>query len=278
MSRPPSDAPTDATSDAFGRSILILAPHPDDEVAACHAAARRALAGGAAVHVIYLTHGCVDRDTVWRWQRARYHERLADRRREAEIVAHEMGLSPCRWPDRPARHLWRELAAVEAEVRAAVEAHGVDQLWVPAFEGGNPDHDGANAVASRFAGLGLSVLEFAEYNLAGGRPRSHVFPEKTGEEQVLVLTPDERAAKQRALALYASEKRNLGSIGTHLETWRPLPVHDYRRPPHPGRLWYARFQWVPFRHPGVDRTDPEDVAAAIKAFLSGDPPAPLTMA
>lgn len=267
-----------AVTDAFGRSILILAPHPDDEVVACHAAARRALAGGASLHVLYLTYGCLDRDTVWPWERPGYDERLAHRRREAEIVAAEMGLRSCGWPSRPARRLWRELAAVEAEVRAVVQAQAVDQLWVPAFEGGNPDHDGANAVASRFAALGLGVLEFAEYNLAGGRPRSHVFPRRTGDEQVLVLTAAERTAKQRALGLYASERRNLRYVGTHLETFRPLPAHDYRRPPHPGRLWYARFQWVPFSHPGVDRTDPDDVAAAIKAFLGADPPAPLTLA
>jgi LmbE family N-acetylglucosaminyl deacetylase len=253
---------------AFGRSILILAPHPDDEVVACHAAIGRARADGAELRVLYLTHGCLDRDTVWPWERGRHRERIAQRRFEAETAAFELGLTSAGWPDRPARALWRDLAAAEAEVAAAVQRFGADQLWVPAYEGGNPDHDGANAVASRFAAAGLAVLEFAAYNFAGGRARSHAFPAPTGAEEVLILTPAERAAKQRALDLYASEKGNLGYVRTNLETFRPLPAHDYRRPPHPGRLWYARFQWVPFAHPGVDRTDPDDVCAAIKAYLS----------
>ena len=48
------------------------------------------------------------------------------------------------------------------------------------------------------------MLEFAEYNLAGGRARSHAFPAETGAEQTLALTPAEQAAKRHALALYAS--------------------------------------------------------------------------
>jgi LmbE family N-acetylglucosaminyl deacetylase len=257
---------------AFGRRILILAPHPDDEVVACHATARRAMAEGAQVFVLYLTHGCLARETLWPWQGAAHDGNVAERRHEAEIVAAEQRLKIAGWRPRPARYLWRELVKVEAEVSEAIQASEIDQLWVPAFEGGNPDHDGANAVASRFAAAGLSVLEFAEYNFLGGKVRSHAFPAPNGTEETLVLTLAERDAKLRSLGLYASERKNLGYVQTHLETWRPLPAHDYRHPPHPGRLWYNRFQWVPFAHPGIDRTDPEDVAAAIKAFLATDPP------
>jgi hypothetical protein len=50
------------------------------------------------------------------------------------------------------------------------------------------------------------------------------------------------------------------------ETFRPLPAHDYGAPPHPGKLWYARFQWTPFRHPGVDFTQPGAVARALADY------------
>ena len=39
------------------RRILILAPHPDDEIVACGIAALRARAAGARVFVLYLTTG-----------------------------------------------------------------------------------------------------------------------------------------------------------------------------------------------------------------------------
>jgi LmbE family N-acetylglucosaminyl deacetylase len=236
-------------------------------VVACCAAIGRAKAQGAKLAVLFLTHGCVDAATMWPWERRRYLEVVARRRAESERVAAELGLAVAPRAVRAARHLWRELADAERDIRAAVAAFGIDQLWAPAFEGGNPDHDGASAIASRLAAEGLSVLEFAEYNLAGGRAASHRFPQSNGTETLLQLTPAEQAAKRRALALYASETRNLGYVGVEREVFRPLAAYDYTRAPHDGKLWYARFQWVPFRHPGVDFTRPQDVTRSISNYL-----------
>jgi LmbE family N-acetylglucosaminyl deacetylase len=255
----------------FGARILILAPHPDDEVVASAAAIGRAQAGGATVSVLFLTHGCIERAAMWPWARGRYAEAVARRHAEAEQVCAQLDVAIAGRSDRPARHLWRDLAAAETEARAALAATRADQLWVPAFEGGNPDHDGASAIASRFAAEGLSVLEFAEYNLAGGRANSHSFPAPTDAEETLQLTEAERVAKRRALALYASERGNLGYVASEREVCRPLTAYDYARPPHPGKLWYARFQWVPFRHPQVDFTRPADVYAAISRYLAARP-------
>jgi N-acetylglucosamine malate deacetylase 1 len=230
------------------------------------AAIGRARAAGAKVSVLFLTHGCIDRESMWPWARAGYGEAVARRRAEAERACAALGVSVAGWSDRPARHLWRELAAGEAEARRAIAAVGAEQIWVPAFEGGNPDHDGANAIASRLAADGLRALEFAEYNFLGGRPRLHRFPHPTGAEATLALTPEEQAAKRRSIALYASERGNLGYVAAEREVYRPLAPYDYSQPPHAGRLWYARFRWVPFRHPQVDFTDPREVYAAIAAY------------
>ncbi len=204
---------------------------------------------------------------MWPWERPHYAEVVARRRAEAELVAAELGLAIAGWSARPARHLWRELAAAEAEIRTAIAAVAADQLWVPAFEGGNPDHDGASAIASRLAAEGMNVLEFAEYNLAGGRANSHRFPRPNGTEALLDLTSAEQAAKRRALSLYVSERRNLGYVALEREVFRPLARYDYGQPPHPGKLWYARFHWVPFRHPGVDFTQPADVTRELVNYL-----------
>lgn len=234
---------------------------------ACCAAIGRARAQGSKFAVLFLTHGCVDAATMWPWERRRYLEVVAHRREESEGVAAELGLAVAGRAARPARCLWRELADAEREIRAAVAAFAVDQLWAPAFEGGNPDHDGASAIASRLAAEGMSVLEFAEYNLAGGKATSHRFAQPNGTEAVLELTPAEQAAKRRALGLYVSEARNLSYVGVEREAFRPLAAYDYARTPHDGKLWYARFQWVPFRHPGVDFTRPEDVSRSICNYL-----------
>ena len=315
----------------FGSRILILVAHPDDEIVGFAAAVMRAKSQGAEVFTLYCTDGCIAVQTLWPWQRRHHASGVATRRAEAERAAALLGLVPVGWSSRPARHLWRALPQIAAEVRAAIAVHDIDQLWVPAYEGGNADHDGLNAIGRYFlkgslcgdpsfsppAGevrwggdphaetvgdasepvgqaspphprplprgegsrCGISVLEFAEYNFHQGCASAQTFPYPNGTEQTLFLTPEEQATKRQALALYASERGNLGYVGTQRECFRPLALYDYNRPPHGGTLWYARFQWVPFRHPRVDFTRPAEVSAAITAFLSATttaPPAPAT--
>jgi LmbE family N-acetylglucosaminyl deacetylase len=250
----------------FGKRILILVAHPDDEVVACAAAIARARGQGAVVSALYLTNGCLPQDEMWAWQRAHYDEIVAARRAEAEEVATFLGIQPLGWGIRPARRLWRDLPQVFQEVDAAVTQYRPDQVWVPAYEGGNPDHDALNAVGFTLK-TRLSVLEFAEYNFFGGKARSQSFISADETMRVFTLTPDERAAKHAALRLYASERGNLDYIEVDQEAYRPLAGYDYAHPPHQGVVWYARFQWVPFRHPRVDFTQPTQVSAAITKFL-----------
>jgi N-acetylglucosamine malate deacetylase 1 len=250
----------------FGRRILILTPHPDDEVVACAAAIGRAKTEGAEIFTLYLTDGCLARETMWPWSRAGHAEAVVRRRREGEAAAKQLGLSPAGWMTRSTRRMWRELPGVEAEIRAAIQAIAPDQLWVPAYEGGNPDHDALNALGASFTDH-RSVLEFAEYNFFGGRARAQEFPFPQGDEQMIVLTSEESRRKSALLRLYASERANLNYVGVTRECFRPIAAYDYARPPHPGTLWYARFQWVPFRHPRVDFTPPDEVSQAIVDYL-----------
>jgi len=62
-------------------------------------------------------------------------------------------------------------------------------------------------------------------------------------------------------------------VAIEREVFRPLAPYDYGRPPHAGKLWWARFQWAPFRHPMVDFTPSGEVYAAIAAYLAGPKPA-----
>lgn len=245
----------------------MLVAHPDDEIVAGAAAVMRARAAGAEVAACYLTHGCIARDTVWPWQRKYYDVAVAMRRAEGEAVAAQMGVTPLGWADRPARHLWQHLPQVMEEAAAAVAAWRPDQVWVPAYEGGNPDHDALNAVGFALKKR-VSVLEFAEYNYFGGHARSQQFISPDETTRTIDLTEDERRAKRALLGVYASERGNLSYVKCDRESYRPIATYDYFQPPHQGTLWYARFQWVPFRHPRVDFTDPAAVSAAITAFLS----------
>jgi N-acetylglucosamine malate deacetylase 1 len=244
------------------KRILVLAPHPDDETVGCAVALRRAIAAGASGYVMYLTTGVPPRALLWPWQRPGYHRRVARRRAEAAEAARRIGLSPVAWLNHPSRTLKSHLAAALAAVADAVAAHAIDALWVSAWEGAHQDHDVANFIAAQFAAR-MPVLEFAEYNFAGSRVRSGCFPTSGPEDTVLRLDAEEALWKRRLLACYRSERGNLAHIRTETEALRRLPPHDYAQRPHPGRLFYERFHWVPFRHPRIDFATPEEVAAAL---------------
>lgn len=250
----------------FGKRILILAAHPDDEVVACAASIARARARGATVSVLFLTNGCIAQSALWPWQRKRYDKFVAARRAEGEKAAILLGVLPVGWAERPARSLWKELPVVFREVSETIDRYRPDQLWVPAYEGGNPDHDALNAIGFKCKQR-MSVLEFAEYNFFGGEARSNQFVSSDETVRLAELTAEEQADKKKALAVYASEKGNLSYVKTAQESYRPLSLYDYARPPHQGTLWYERFQWVPFKHPRIDFTRSYEVSVAIKDFL-----------
>ena len=244
------------------RRILFLAPHPDDEVVGACTAITRARAAGDRILCLYLTTGVPARHVLWPWERKRHPGKVIRRTDEARLAAKLLDIgfiAVAPWATRTLKDHWESARALIAET---VKAEKVDALWAPAFEGAHQDHDVANALASTFLER-LEVSEFAEYNFADGRVRSHEFVEANGTEAVVQLTPDEQQLKRRALALYASEQRNLGHVGVEREAFRPLPRHDYSRPPHDGRLFWQRFQWVPFRHPRIDFEKPEAVRRVI---------------
>jgi LmbE family N-acetylglucosaminyl deacetylase len=245
-----------------GQRILLLVPHPDDEVVGCAAAIARVRARGARVFTLYLTTGVPAREVLWRWQRAGHEARVRRRRCEALRVAARLQVYPLEFTSWPARQLKQHLDQAHRLIQAHLGATAADTIWTPAYEGGHQDHDVTCFLASQFRHE-AAVIEFAEYNAAEGTNR---FPLRSGAETVLALSPDETRAKARALDLYPSERKNLRHVGVACESFRPIPDYDYRRPPHPGPLFYQRFQWVPFRHPRVDFTSPAEVSAALARF------------
>lgn len=248
--------------------ILVLAPHPDDEVVGCAAAIMRARGRGARVFVLYLTTGLPAPELAWPWHRRSYPQRVHRRRAEALAAAARLGIEPVGFGQWPARSLRLHLAEAQRLLTACLAEHHVDTVWVPAYEGGHQDHDAANLLASTITAL--KVLELAEYNASDG-VRWHEFPVATGRELWLRLDAAEARRKRELLALYRSERGNLRAVRVEKECLRPLPAHDYRRPPHPGVLFYQRFQWIPFAHPRVDLTPPARVYGTFARFLEAQP-------
>jgi LmbE family N-acetylglucosaminyl deacetylase len=256
---------------AITSRVLILAPHPDDEIVACAITASRAIAVGARVFVLYLTTGVPPERTLWPWRRPSYGERVWRRQEEALGVSRLLGVEIVGLRDTAARCLRFDLDAAFSDIAAAIARCGAEAIWVPAFEGAHQDHDAANALAASVAGT-ARVWEFAAYNFAGGRVRSNSFAGERGGEIAISGTAAEAEVKRAALASYASERRNLRHIAAEREACRPLPAHDYGRPPHAGRLFRERFHWVPFRHPGVDFDPSAEIYRDLTAWISARRP------
>jgi LmbE family N-acetylglucosaminyl deacetylase len=201
---------------------------------------------------------------------------MARRWEEASSVARSLGLALAGRQMIPSRELKSHVASSLSWVRDQALALEVDRIWAPAYEGGHQDHDVANFIASRLAPE-YAVWEFAEYNFAGAEVRSQAFIEPNGRECELILDDAEQARKRELLRLYASEQKNLGYVGVEREVFRPLADYDYTRPPHAGRMFYQRFQWVPY-HPRIDYCRPEEVCRALQQVESlradADPCAP----
>lgn len=247
------------------RRILVLAPHPDDEVVACGITARRARAENSVISVLFLTTGVPPREALWPWQQGRYDRRIARRRGEAAAAARLLDIEPVGFLDIPSRRLVAHLDAASAAVEEALVAFRASELWVPAFEGAHQDHDAANALAASLRPR-LPVWEFAEYNFAGGQVRANRFADARGGVVELRLSREEAALKRRALAIYASERGNLAHIRITEEAYRPLPRHEYTAPPHEGTLFRERFHWVPLRHPRIDFTPSAQIYSVLGSW------------
>ncbi len=246
--------------------ILLLAPHPDDEVVGACTAIRRARAQGASVQAAFLTTGLPAPDRLWPWNRKRHAAMLSRRREEAGRVAGELQLETYSFSTSASRTAKDRLAGYWKLIDLLLTKLRSDAIWVPAYEGGHPDHDAANFVAGQFRER-AAVWEFSEYNFSGGKVRSNEFVTETGDEIEIRLTEDEKQFKRRMLRLYASERTNLRHIHCDREVFRPLAAYDYAKPPHEGKLFYQRFQWVPF-HPRVNHVRPDQVLRAFREFRS----------
>ncbi|MCC7166074.1 MAG: PIG-L family deacetylase [Rhodospirillales bacterium] len=249
--------------------MLVLAPHPDDEVVGVAAALGRARQDGAVAAVAFLTTGVPERDVAWPWRRPGHAAWVAGRQAEASQAAQALGLEIVLTSALASRRLKDDLERTRKAVLEAIDRFKPDRLWVPAFEGAHQDHDAANALAASLADHladPCPIWEFAEYNFMGGRVRANEFPTPSADQWVLALSETERAAKRALLALYRSEAANLRHIGTLRECLRPLPRHDYAKPAHPGRLFRERFHWLPFRHPRVDAEATAPISATLAAF------------
>lgn len=143
-----------------GSPLLVLAPHPDDDILGCSRLMRRVIGGGGQLVVVWLTdggasHGALPADARPSLVRRRRHEAMAGLRAlgVVPLAMHFLG------------HRDGTLAEYMAEARTATEAicqrHGVQSVVVTDKDDGHPDHRAAYAIA-----MELSVPRVLSYPIS----------------------------------------------------------------------------------------------------------------
>jgi LmbE family N-acetylglucosaminyl deacetylase/glycosyltransferase involved in cell wall biosynthesis len=142
MSR--SQIPPGSAGRVTAGSVLVLAPHPDDEVLGCGGLLLQLLDAGAAVRVLFLTDGSGAGEETE--DPAGY---AALRRREAAAVAELLGLAGSDHLAVPDGALGEHLEAAAAAVRRALLSQRPDLLLVPSPLEASRDHRAAFAALHR---------------------------------------------------------------------------------------------------------------------------------
>jgi LmbE family N-acetylglucosaminyl deacetylase len=194
-------------------SLMVLAPHPDDESLAAGGLIQRALGYGARVSVVFVSDG---ENNPWpqrvlerrAWIGPRQRAGWAARRRgEADAALHTLGVDAAHvhrlgWPD--GGLTWMLLdgtAAMLATMRGLVERERPTLLVLPDLADRHPDHSAIHVLMEMVfqTSPGLRKPDCLGYLLHGrsrpGVPRRAVF----------ALADDERVRKRRAIEAHASQ-------------------------------------------------------------------------
>jgi len=164
--------------------------------------------------------------------------------------------------------LVKELGEALEEVTELMTQLRPDTVFATAYEGGHPDHDAVNFLASEGssrAGILPELYEFPLYNGAGKPYHCHwrINSFATDEPRPCFNRLDDAAirCKHRIIRTYSSQwmymvparlsatRRRLSRIG---EPYRPCPRdRDYTTPPHKGTInyerWFNSFMNIKFR-------------------------------
>ncbi len=239
------------------KKILLLIPHPDDEIVGTSAIVQRKKNQGCSFFFFFLTNGVLKKNEMWPWNRKNYENLLNIRINEMKKSLNLFEVNEFCLQNIPTRQLKYFIKPTIDKISKLISKYKIDSIFTPAYEGGHQDHDVTNCIASIFKKR-LNIFEYSEYNYYQNKINSNTFIKKTGNEICYQLTNKEVEFKRKALNIYCSEKNNLNYINLKQECYRPLTNYDYNLPPHEGLLFYRRFSLFSW-HPRVDSSHPREI-------------------
>lgn len=124
----------------FGESMLVVAPHQDDEVIGCGGAMALQRRAGRRVKVVVLQDGADEHAQVSMTREALRDRRNAESRAAAGVIDAEepMFLG--------SRHMRQDAESLAGTLRELIESSCVDSVFTPFVLDGHPDHRACNAI------------------------------------------------------------------------------------------------------------------------------------
>lgn len=179
-----------------GRSILVVAPHPDDEVIGTGGTVIKAIATQSKVHVLYLTSGSAEDRAV--------------REKEAAAVARHVGFSH-RFLSWAEGNIPLDDAAIGL-FASAVEESGADTLLLPFLLDDHDDHRRASEL----------LLQAVRRGILRARPEIWAYQVYSAVlPNVVVDVTEQKSAKEQAIRFYDSQmkSRDWANFATGLSAW-----------------------------------------------------------
>lgn len=228
-------------------NVVLLLSHPDDEFAMFPWIEHLRQAGGR-ICCLWLTDGG--------WGGQDRQVRMEESRR----VLGRMGVAPedmrfvgFDWQI-PDGELYQRMDSVQVRLDGLAPGfEGFGEVWMPAWEGGHPDHDATHLLAWRFANtIGAKPFQFPLYHghgLPGPWFRVLAPLEANGPRRTLVTTVAERWRSIRRCLVYRSQRKSflgllplyiLRLLSSRAFVLQPVDPARTGTSPHPGRLLYER--------------------------------------
>jgi len=242
------DKPPEVIHDFAARSVLVLAPHPDDEVIGCGGALRRHVLAGAHVTVVFLTDGRrgdreLDQSSgLGDEELARARTALAVRRkRESEAAAEILGIQELVFLNGPDGAL-DDTTALTDRLRGVLRRTAPSLIYVPSMLDLHVDHWATNRVFYRcLDALGEAAPLLREYEVWTPLLINR-----------LVVVDDVMEEKRRALEQFASQNpERLVNATVGLNRYRSIYLYQakerqyaeafFESSPEQYRLLFERF-------------------------------------
>lgn len=208
-----------------GGTVLVLSPHPDDELIGCGGTLLSLVDAGAFIHVVHMTEGmtCL----ALRDEPDEFSRRI--RWQEADSVANRLGFISHYWGTGESRTL-ESTEAMTSRIRALLTDLRPALVFIPAATDLHPEHRLANRLFMAAGGELLRSCRVLEYPVWGFLPRCDIGVDVTERYQEVLdalylyrtaMKAEDYVTRCRVLAAFYGE-RLLASRKHSVEVFRDV--------------------------------------------------------